>query len=469
MDSVSTESVPRKRTEMWGHQREALTFLAARRTALLAMAMGTGKSAVTVRALESRDTKRDATVVILCPKSVIEVWPEQFERHAEHTWRVVCLERGTCKDKADDLREALRDPRRPLAVVVNYESAWREPLGAALQRAEFDAVIYDEVHRIKDPGGRASKFCKALSLGTAKTLPILFRLGLTGTPMPHSPLDVYAQFRAIEPAVFGTSFTAFKARYAVMNPVITGKVDAYQNLDELAAKMGRHTFQVDASVLNLPDPVHTERVFDLSPRGRAVYREIEENLIAEVEAGTIVASNALAKLLRLRQVTGGTTRTEDGTDVSVDDGKADALAEVLADLPLREPLVIVAVFHADLDRIREVCEASGRTVLELSGRRNELAAWKSGAADVLAVQIQAGGVGIDLTRACHSILWSVGFSLGEYEQFLARTQRPGQTRFVNYIHLLARGTVDFAVYRALRARASIVESVLATMKGRKAA
>lgn len=780
METVTTIAAESK-LATWRHQDEALAAVDGKRGFLLAMAMGTGKSRTAILALERRKAR---LVVILCPKSVVEVWPEQFERHAGESWRILVLEKGTCKQKAAELREAIRNMRRPLAVIVNYESAWREPLGAALQAVEFDAVIYDECvaagtlistpsgrvpieqiqvgdevlgfdhqlnkvvatrvrhtfrrlskaqlviingvrltcnhpvwtleeeyveagkirgghtvcqaeehsnalegfvppqlrmvpacvsgqeaahpvlreavlvnvesysrnagavaachesndpaprgagkvgstsalgiesipvegqrieargtergarvlsperrkrtpavspanglagsvgletgvrcgdwsarewlpdalqnrrsesgsqnsdrggrlqphnedrstggreerrvseiegldsasilepgsdsesgcgsrqdpalrflynletgtgnyfaggllvhncHRVKDPGGKASKFCKALSMGTAKTFPIPFRLGLTGTPMPHSPLDVYAQFRALDTNVFGSSYTAFKSRYAVMNPVITGKVDAFQNLDELARKMGAFTYQVDASVLNLPDPVHTERIFDLSPRGRAVYRALEENLIAEVETGTIVAANALAKLLRLRQVTGGTTRIEDGESVRVDDGKADALAEVLADLPLREPLVVVAVFHADLDRIREVCEANGRTVLELSGRRNELAEWKGGGADVLAVQIQAGGVGIDLTRACHSILWSVGFSLGEYEQFLARTQRPGQTRFVNYIHLLARGTVDFAVYRALRARANVVEAVLATMKGRKAA
>ena len=37
------------------------------------------------------------------------------------------------------------------------------------------------------------------------------------------------------------------------------------------------------------------------------------------------------------------------------------------------------------------------------------------------------------------VYYSLGFSLGSYEQSLARVHRPGQTRPVEYIHLLAEG------------------------------
>ncbi len=79
---------------------------------------------------------------------------------------------------------------------------------------------------------------------------------------------------------------------------------------------------------------------------------------------------------------------------------------------------------------------------------------------MLAVQIQAGGTGIDLTRACYCVYMSVGFSLGDYEQSLARVHRPGQDRTVWYYHIVGRDTVDEMVYHALRARKNLVEGVL---------
>jgi SNF2 family DNA or RNA helicase len=87
--------------------------------------------------------------------------------------------------------------------------------------------------------------------------------------------------------------------------------------------------------------------------------------------------------------------------------------------------------------------------------------WQEGAAQVLAVQIQAGGEGVDFTRARYSIFYSVGYSLGKYLQARSRTHRPGQTNPVEHIHLIARNTVDVKIMRALEKRAEIIESILA--------
>jgi SNF2 family DNA or RNA helicase len=105
--------------------------------------------------------------------------------------------------------------------------------------------------------------------------------------------------------------------------------------------------------------------------------------------------------------------------------------------------------------------------LELSGRRDQLKEWledKSNDKPILAVQIQAGGVGIDLTRSRYGIYYSLGFSLGDYLQSLARIHRPGQTRPVAYYHLLIRGTVDEIIMRALAARQNVVDSVLEELR-----
>ena len=96
---------------------------------------------------------------------------------------------------------------------------------------------------------------------------------------------------------------------------------------------------------------------------------------------------------------------------------------------------------------------------------DELKRWQAGEAPVLAVQIDSGGVGVDLTRARYAIYYSLGFSLGSYEQSLARIHRPGQTRPVEYIHLLAEGTVDEKVMAALARRSDVVNTVLQQMKG----
>ena len=140
----------------------------------------------------------------------------------------------------------------------------------------------------------------------------------------------------------------------------------------------------------------------------------------------------------------------------------------MGDMEVEEPIAVFARFRRDLDRIHAVAGRLGRKSFELSGRRNELADWqRDTGGSVLAVQEQAGGVGISLVRARYCIYYSVGYSLGDYEQSLARIHRPGQDRPVLYVHLLAEDTVDERVYQALDARRDVVETILEGGKRRK--
>ena len=79
---------------------------------------------------------------------------------------------------------------------------------------------------------------------------------------------------------------------------------------------------------------------------------------------------------------------------------------------------------------------------------------------VMGVQIQSGGVGIDLTRAHIAIYYSMGYSLGDYVQSLARLHRPGQDHPVAFFHLVASNTVDQQVYSALQSRQNVVAEIL---------
>ncbi len=135
----------------------------------------------------------------------------------------------------------------------------------------------------------------------------------------------------------------------------------------------------------------------------------------------------MVKLLRLQQVAGGWVKTDDNQYHRVDSAKQNLLADTLDDIGPNEPVVVFCRFHADLDAVHEAAKSPGFESLELSGRRDELKRWQSGDAQVLAVQISAGGVGVDLTRARYSIYYSLSFSLGEYDQALSRVHRPGQT------------------------------------------
>jgi SNF2 family DNA or RNA helicase len=454
------------RTTPWRHQAEALSFVQqlqgrGRRGAMIAAVMGTGKSAMTVYLCAEQGFR---LILVLCPLRVVQVWRPQFQMHSAVPFKVVSLDDSfaNVRSKRDEAERQIRLAEAqgvPAVIVINYDSAWRTPFAEWALLKKWDLVVADEIHRCKAPGGKASRYLARLGKAAR------YRLGLSGTPMPHSPLDVYGYFRFIDATIFGWSFHKFRQHYAVMGGYQNHQVVAYGNLDELNRKFYSVTFACGKDVLDLPPEMHITYTCQLGPEARKVYRSLERDLIAEVQSREITVANALVKLLRLQQITGGNIRTDDGADVLIDSAKSNLLRDVLEDVAADESVVVFCRFHKDLDTVIRVAEETGRKSLELSGRTDDLKRWQAGEASVLAVQIESGGVGVDLTRARYALYYSLGFSLGSYEQSLARIHRPGQTRPVEYIHLLAEGTVDEKVMAALGRRADVVHTVLQQMKG----
>jgi SNF2 family DNA or RNA helicase len=339
---------------------------------------------------------------------------------------------------------------------VNYEAAWHEPLATLLMQSVPGAIILDEAHKIKAPGGKASRFLSRLGKLSRR------RLALTGTPLPHSPLDCYALYRFLDPQIFGYSFVRFRSRYAVMGGFNNHEVKGWTNLEELHSKMYAIACRVRSEdVLDLPDTLDETLTFELSPRARKIYRDLEKDLVAEIESGQVTASNAMVKVMRLQQLTGGWLSPDDpdGRPEQVDTGKAELLKELIEGMG-REQVVVFCRFHRDLDSIHAVCKSLGVESTELSGRKNELSVWEQRKAQVLAVQLQSGGLGIDLSQSRYCVYFSHGWSLGDYTQSRARVHRPGQTRNVTYYHLCAAKTVDEKVMKALEKRADLVRFVV---------
>jgi Superfamily II DNA/RNA helicases, SNF2 family len=129
-----------------------------------------------------------------------------------------------------------------------------------------------------------------------------------------------------------------------------------------------------------------------------------------------------------------------------------------------EPLVVFCRFRADIDNALATCRNLGRSASELSGHRRQLEQWQAGETSVLVVQIQSGGTGIDLTRASYGVFMSVGHSLAEYLQAIARLHRPGQEKTTHLYSLIStlRGdtTVDGRVHEALSQRRKVIDHVV---------
>lgn len=450
--------VPNTKFNAWTHQKQAYHFAKKLHSAMLAMDMGTGKTKVTIDLIVNRGHKR---TLVVCPLSAISVWPKEIKKHTIKGTKIraIPLNKRSTDERMKYMNMELRKAEahnEQAVVIINYDVVYYDNVKSALEEADFDLMVTDESHRIKAPGGSQSLACYRIG----KKIP--YKLALTGTPMPHSPMDIYAQYRFLDPAIYGSSFNRFKNRYGIYGGYGGYELLGFQNQAEMNKKFYFIAYKCDSDeVQDLPDKIDINRTADLSKAGMKKYKELERMYYTQFKEGEeLTALNALSKLLRLQQLTSGYLPDDDGKIHTLDNSKQELLDDIMKDLAPEEPIVVFARFTYDLNRIKEVAEANNRSYAELSGGRDDLQAWQNGEYNTIGVQIKSGSLGVDLTRSRYAIYYSMGYSLGDYRQSRKRIHRPGQEKDTRFIHLLINNTVDIKTMNAIKQKKEIIDYIL---------
>jgi len=458
--------------QTWAHQPAAIDYLNTHPNALLWAVMSAGKSKITIEHMKHCAAHSGAKSLIICPAAVLGVWRREFWKHANEQFDVLVLDmKANSAKKAELIYESIRlqqSHRRPLVIVVTFESFWRPDIFKVLMSCRFDKIICDEIHRIKSPSAACSKNAWKLGKNCGS------RTGLTGTFLPNTPGDCFSQFRFLDDTIFGRYWTHFKQQYAVMNRYIPQKVDQWINTEDMNRKINRIMYRIGSEVLVLPDRQDIMIEVDLSPAGRKLYNTMRKESVVKikkdmedgsVDVKTALGSNGAVTFLRLLQLAQGFVRDDEGTDVQTDTEKRKMLLDLLQDL--NEPVCVFCWFISDLAIVERCCEILGLRYGEISGRRKDLTehATFPEYVDVMAVQSKSGSAGIDLTRARIVIVLNSGLlSPGDYDQLMARVHRTGQTRNVVFYHLVTKGTVETKLIDERGRKRDIVDVLLSEIR-----
>ena len=455
------------KTTPWKHQLAAVKYLMPLSYGALYTDMGTGKTKIIIDLIANKGYKR---VLIVAPKKVCSVWGREFDKHAPEILQSPLNLSDIAGDKkVQAVNNLLNLPSKggTLTLVCNYDSIWREPFKTfLLKKFKAEAVICDESHRIKSPSSKCSRFLTQLGKLTPN------RFLMTGTPLAQSPLDIYAQYRFLNPLIFGTNFGNFKQEYANWIQVPAGfpmldKKNPYKNLDKLQEKMFSCAFKTDSDI-ELPPTQDILPDFNLSTDAEKHYKELQKQGCMELGGGVVDGTCVLTLVTRLQQLTSGylPIENEEGVKsfVEVDTGRQDTLSSMFEDLPPREPIVVFAKYRKDISNILEIVKQSGRKSSELSGKADTLKEWMAGKTDVLVVQISSGAEGIDLTRSHYCVYYTMTHSLSQYLQSRKRVHRPGQDNPVIYYTLVARMkkgvTIDEKILEALWSNQEVINTIM---------
>jgi len=410
------------------------------------------------------DRKQPLRVLIAAPLSVLPVWQREIDTYLDVMCAVAILSGSGAQRKRN--LEGL--PASGLSIaLVSYETAWR--MEDDLTGWQPDMVILDESQRIKSHDAKQSRFMHRLGENAA------YRMILTGTPIGNSPLDLWSQYRFLQPDIFGRSFYAFRGRYATMGGYEGKQVVSYKNMDDLTKKahsIAHRMRLVDA--IDMPPYVDKTLYCDLEPAAAKAYRQLKRDAVAKLnDDETITAPRIITQMLRLSQLAGGFLRPDDSAGIrQVSTAKLNLLRETLTDL-LADDARKVVIFARFIPEIKAICtmlskllnswESYGVIYGEIPGEARGKAVQDfqiNPAVRVFVAQTHTAGLGITLHAADTAIFYSLDYSYMDYQQARARIHRAGQKKPCTAIHLIAQDTIDEMVAAAIAVKQNIADTIL---------
>lgn len=429
--------------------------------------MGCGKTLTTIAVAGALyNLGKIDRVLVVAPTSVCSVWPHDLNQFATFPWEARVL-LGDKKKRLKALNELENWPFKDLRIaVINYESTHREGIFEALAAYKPDLIVCDESQRIKNPSAAQSKALH--KLGDAAP----FRMILSGTPVQNNAVDLYSQYRFLDPAVYGANFYAFKNRYCIMGGYGQHQIVGYRNMDELVEKEHSVAYRVTKEeCLDLPQQTFINRYVQFTDAEQAIYEQLRKSSFLELETGeNVTATTILTMYLRLMQLTGGFLTADESTrPKQVNTAKLDALADIVDDyvVDAGKKLVIFARFRAEIAaienllRLRKIQYGSIYGDVPMEERGKIVEDFQANPdTKVFVAQIQTAGLGITLHAASTAVFYSYDYNYANYAQALARIHRIGQHLPVTYIHLVVDGSIDEKILAALENKEDMAKTVV---------
>lgn len=158
----------------------------------------------------------------------------------------------------------------------------------------------------------------------------------------------------------------------------------------------------------------------------------------------------------------GAVYDDHGTVLYIHDRKLDAL-EDLIEAANGKPVLIAYWFKHDLSRIQK------RFEVEVLSTSDSIKRWNDGEIPIAAIHPASAGHGLNLQAGGSTLIWfGLTWSLELYQQTNARLWRQGQKETVVIHHLIAKGTIDERVMKALNdknnTQSALIDAVKATLK-----
>lgn len=440
------------------YQVYATEYILTHPIAAVLLDMGLGKSVITLTAIFdlTLDSFLVRKVLVIAPLRVArDTWPAELEKwdHLKGLKYTVAV--------GSEVQRKTALMKRAQVYIINRENVeWL--ISRSAIPFDFDMVVIDELSSFKSH--QAKRFKSLL-----KVRPKIKRIvGLTGTPSSNGLMDLWAEYRLLD---MGQRLGRFIGRYREdffvpdkrnqqvifsYKPKPGAEEAIYRLISDITISMKGTDY------LKLPELVINEVPVKLSEKEMKTIDTMKRDLITTVKGEDIIAANAAALSGKLLQMANGAVYDDQGVVIHIHDRKLDAL-EDLIEAANGKPVLIAYWFKHDLSRIQK------RFEVEVLSTSDSIKRWNDGEIPIAVIHPASAGHGLNLQAGGSTLVWfGLTWSLELYQQTNARLWRQGQNETVVIHHLIAKGTIDERVMKALKdkdnTQSALIDAVKATLK-----
>jgi len=472
------------------YQKRAIRLLVKQVVAGLFMDPGMGKTSCVLAAISLLKKKGYVNrVLVIAPLRVAHnVWPVELQKWKDFHHLSCTVIHGNQKDELihEDTDIHVINPEglfmfvdKLVKEVVNKRTGKvREVTEYRLKREfrrcfPYDMLVVDESTRFKRSTCDRFKRLKEMLKHFKR------RVILTGTPAPNGLEDLFGQIYILDQGrALGAYITHYRNRW--FSPAGYGGYQWQLNPGaerEIYAAIKPYVLRLeDKDYLKLPPLITTTVTVTLPLAVRAMYHDMEEELIAQLEDNLVVAKNAGVATGKCRQIAGGGVYLSDKHGNSTRNVKhlhtvkVDAVVELLEELRGKPTLVLYEFEH----EATRLVKAFGKTTALIKGGMTPrqttaiLERWNRGELPYLVAQVDAVAHGLNLQATGRVIIFhSLTWNLESYLQAVKRIWRQGQKHRTLLYHVVAEGTIDEVILgTVLGGKKRTQDELLAALKAK---
>ncbi len=440
-DSDSVYPVPASiKATLRPYQKKGFEWIAllseAGAGACLADDMGLGKTLQTICFLAHQlQLQPDSKNLIVCPSSILYNWKEELQKFAPDISSFVY--HGASRDKAGLQINNCR-------IIITSYGTVRSDI-EEISRTDFQVVVLDESHYIKNPDAQTTQAIGRLRAYT--------RIALSGTPVMNNTFDLFAQLNFILPGMFGNR-EFFNREYAnaIDREHKQEKVIALRKL--LSPFILRRTKENVAA--DLPPKTETVMWCSMKPPQKMLYdalkTQIRSSIFLNIKNEGLNKSklSVLEGMLKLRQLCNSPlllTSEEHGCTDSI---KTNLLMNELKNDLKDHKVLVFSQFTMMLDLLAESCRQENIAFYYFNGQtppaeRFELVKrfqHEEDTTNVFLISLKAGNTGLNITAADYVFLFDPWWNTAIEQQAIGRTHRIGQDKAVFCYKMICKDTIE---------------------------